>query len=101
MSFDYSRFYLVGSNLIGFRLCCVDCDENDVLPWLTDHGYLDLGEMVHMADQHVTEQHPDGQPDTPVEPVEPVMEHVASLVLTAPQKPTYSGILAYLEQEQC
>lgn len=62
MSVDYSRFYLVGSNLTGYQLYCLDCDENDLVPFGdSEDDPLDLGQMVRAADHHTAEKHPDVQ----------------------------------------
>lgn len=101
---DYSRFYLCGSNLTGHQLCCVDCDDDDRLPWLTGDPALDLGEMVRMADEHVAQRHPGGQPEPDDEPesmggpewtsVPFPLSPTHTLIRRPPQ---YSGVLSHLE----
>ncbi|MET8624560.1 hypothetical protein ABZW30_12520 [Kitasatospora sp. NPDC004669] len=47
---DYNQFHIVGGTFTGFRLECWACDT--VLPWEEEHGCLELGEMVRIADAH-------------------------------------------------
>jgi hypothetical protein len=101
MSTDYSRFYLCGSTLTGHQLCCLDCDEDDRLPWLTEDPTLDLGEMVRMADEHVAQRHPAGQPEP--EPEQPSGVEWLTVPFRFPgthtiaRGPEFSGVFSYLE----
>lgn len=107
-SIDYSRFYLCGSNLIGYQLCCLDCDEDDGVPWLTDDPTLDLGEMVRMADEHIAARHPDGQPDPgpEAEQVDAVEWATTPFPVslspgfTLTRAPEFTGVLSYLEGQR-
>jgi hypothetical protein len=67
MAVDYSRFYLVGGRVTGFQLCCLDCDDNDLVPWEDDDsGALDLGQMKRAAEGHIQARHPDLWPGHPM-----------------------------------
>ncbi|MEU4296401.1 hypothetical protein [Kitasatospora aureofaciens] len=112
---DYSQFHVIGGTFTGFRLECWACDTT--LPWEDDHGCLELGEMVRIADAHWPLHAGTAKPATPLPDMKytglvtfpPTPEDLKLSLATNPvvqvqlqplSEPKFTGCLAYLAEEE-